>query len=718
MNRRLFSITALTIMLALLLGFTAPDTLSAAKKRAVDQLQYPDLNHFQLPEIHKAETANGIKLRLIKDDKLPLVALEILLKGGNAYEPPTKIGLAAVTSRILRIGGTKEMKCDDLEKFLDNYGITITIIDDTDNYRVSLDCLKDNLDSALGVLAQMLQEPAFDEEKIEEIKTQLASAISRQNDTPDSIRTREFNKLLYGENSPFAAVISYEDLDNISTRDIMAMHRAFFAPDNMLLGVVGPLEADELQALIEKHFGQWNHHANIPPFPGVQEPTHDFKVAFAEKSNLNQGFFSIGHLGTTENLEDKAKIMVFNSIFSTGFDSRLNRRIRVKMGLTYGAGGGIMPNYLYPGTTFFTTYTKSESTLEAIKAIFDEINIIRTEKVTDDELKKAKDFFQNSFVFNYSTPGRIMFRTLQNEFYGVPADIDNKMLEDIKKITAQDILDLSQKYLHPDKMMVFVVGNGEKIKEGGDLATLGKVKTIDITIKPPALKEKIPAATPEMLEKGQKLISTLFNTTYKGYKQLKSMTITNDIKMTMMGRSIDIKAKTTILYPDKQYSDMSIMGGMMKVERIINGKKGVMKQMGQQKPMGPEEIEKDQFGDLDDVFRFLGKDKYSIQYLKEETVNGKVYEVIYIFDAQKHWVKFFVNKDTRYIEMEEKMIEAPGQSGIGREIKSDFKTVSGIPFPFKSETYIKDKLVVEATVSDLKVNPPVDPAMFNIEEKK
>jgi len=717
MKGSLYSFTTFLIILSLLLGFTGNTNLEGAKKKAYEQIKYPELNSFKLPEIQKCETANGIKIRLIHDDKLPLVSLEVLFKGGSAYEPTSKVGLASITARMLRIGGTKEMKSDDLEKFLDNNGISISISADVDHYRVSLNCLKENLDSALSILSDMLREPAFDQEKIEEVKTQFGSAIARQNDTPESITRREFSKLVYGKNSPFASVLEYQHLENITKQDIEKMHQTYFAPDNMLLGVVGPLNSDELKKIIEKNFNKWNNQAQIPPFPTAKEQTHDFKVGFAAKSNLNQSYFSVGHLGIKENLEEKAKIKVFNSIFSTGFDSRLNRRIRVKMGLTYGARGGIRAEYLYPGITSFTTFTKSESTLDAINAIFDEINRIRTEKVTEQELKKAKDFFVNSFVFNYSTPGRIMFRTLQHEFYGIPANIDNKVLEDIKAVTAQDILELSQKYLHPEKMVVFVVGNEKKIKEGGDLSELGKVNNIDISIKPPPIKEKIPAATPQMLEKGKKLIASLYNTTYKGYKNLKSLEISNEIKMNTMGRTIDIKGTSTILYPDKKRSDMTIMG-MMKIERIVNGNKGVIKQMGQEKSISEEEIEKDRFGDLYDIFMSLEKGKYNFQYLKEEKIDGKTYDIIYLFDAQKNWEKFFINKNTKLIEYEEKMFQLPGQNGIGREVKSNFKTVNGIPFAYSSKTYVKDKVVMEGTITQIKVNPKVDPTIFKIQEKK
>jgi hypothetical protein len=103
--------------------------------------------------------------------------------------------------------------------------------------------------------------------------------------------------------------------------------------------------------------------------------------------------------------------------------------------------------------------------------------------------------------------------------------------------------------------------------------------------------------------------------------------------------------------------------------------------------------------------------------LKEETIEGKTYDVVYIFDQDKNWIKWFINKKTQMVEIEEQISKLPGTSGIARQVKSDFKKVNGIPFAFKSKTYVKDKVVSEVTVKQIGVNPPVDPKIFKTEKK-
>lgn len=700
------------LILTILALFALGNLGFAEKGRAIDKLKYPPLREFKLPQIEKAQTQNGIKLRLIKTDNLPLVNVVIFIKGGDIYDPTSKVGLAGITAQLLRIGGTKELKGDEVDMLLDSNGISINFNASNDFYTVSLECLDENLDQAVSILSKILMEPAFDDEKLEEIKTQIATAISRRNDLPESINEREFDKLIYGEKSPFAPVLEYEYLDNIAKADVIDNYKRFFAPGNMLVGITGPINIIEINTVFEKYFGKWDQKADIPPYPQIQAPVHDFKVAFAEKPTLTQSYLSIGHLGVKEDFAEKAKIMIFNSIFSQSMDARLFNRVRTKMGLTYDIGGGIITEDLYPGETYYRTYTKSQSTLAAVRAILDEINIIREQKVTEKELSNAKDYFVNSFIFKYSSPEKILYQELNREFYGLIEGYSEKLLENLKKVTADDVLEVAQKYLHPDQMIIFIVGNEKDLD--GKLEELGKVKKIDITIPPPALKEKIPAPTPESLTKGNQLIANLLKNKYSGYKELKSLETIGDMKITMMGQNVDMAIKTVSLYPDKIFIEVSFMG--MKIPTVINGKKGVTKTMSQEQILSEEEISQRLFGDLYDIFHAKGK--YKFQYLWEKEINSKKYDVLYAFDKNNNWIKYFIDKETGLNTIEEKVSHAPGMAGISRTVNSDFKFIKGIPVPYNSETFINDKKMIELKLKEVKVNQPVDTSLFTIADKK
>ncbi len=681
------------------------------KGRKLEKIKFPPLNEIVKPEVLKAELDNGIKIRLIEDSKFPVVNFTAYLKGGDVYDPSGKTGLSSITAQLLRIGGVAGIKGEEIDKILDMNGVTISFGSSLDYFTINISALKSNFDQALEILAKILISPAFDKSKFEEIKTQLSSSISRRNDDPASIRGKEFVKLIYGQNSPFAVELEYEHLDNITINDAKKVHEMFFRPSNMMIGVTGPYSISELKPLLQKYLGNMKGAPKIPPYPLFKSPSHKFKVYFAEKANQTQSQIVVGHLGYKENIGEKAKILVFNSIFSQGFNSRLMRRLRVKMGLTYGVGGGISSEYFYPGDVSFTTFTKSESTVTAVNAILDEIKIIRTEKVTEKELSEAKDYFLNSYVFKFSSSGKVLNDHIRKEFYKLDKKKYDDLVNQIKTVTADDVLSVAQKFLDPEKMVTLIVGTRKNITE--DLSELGKITDVDISIKPPQIKEKIPGATAASLKKGKDVLFSAFANNYSGYKKIRTAIKESVLNITLGQRSFTLDQSTTVIYPDKVYSETKVMGMLMK--RVINGKKGYQTQMGQRKELTKEEIEESEFGGFYDIFHF--RSKYNFQYLKEEKINGVVYDVIYITDKEDKWVKFFINKINKRIEIKEKINNIGGQKGLGRTYLSQFKKQNGILFPFKTEVFMKDKKVVDITMKKIIINKVVDNALFKIDTK-
>ena len=581
---------------------------------------------------------------------------------------------------------------------------------DADFYVVNVNCLKENLEEAVSLLSKIIREPAFDAGKLEEVKTKMAGGIARRNDDPATIMQREFARLIYGPESPFAAVQEYAHLDKITPERVEAAYKGSFAPDNLLWGAVGALQMPELKALVEKYFGDWTGKASLPSYPEAKEQTADFKVAFSEKSEMNQTYLAVGHLGALENLEDKAKVMVFNNIFSQGMDSRLFNKVRTKMGLTYGVGGGINREPLHRGLSYYWTFTKTQSTLKAIKAIFEEIELVRTEPVTAKELADAKAFLLDSFIFRYDSPEKILQRRLNAEFYSTPLDADKKLQEDVEKVTIEDVKAVAEKYLDPAKMVVYIVGKEADLD--GKLEELGAVKKIDLTIPPPALQEKIPQATPETLKQGKDVVKRSAEKAYKGYKTLKS-TLTAVSTTLVLPQGVSISQETTQLYPDKSYTAATMPFG--KVETIINGEKGITKAMGQVQPLPAEQIKDQRFSDDYNVFRSL--DLYSFQYLKSEKVGERECDVVYA-TREKGWMKLFFDKTTGYILARESQESFMGQTEIARWEFDDYKVVEGIPVAYTSRMLIKGKRVVDGKVTKFVVNPKVQETLFQVSEKK
>jgi zinc protease len=172
-----------------------------------------------------------------------------------------------------------------------------------------------------------------------------------------------------------------------------------------------------------------------------------------------------------------------NEVFSGGFASRVVQNVRTKLGLAYSVDGSFGASYDHPGIFYVIAGTKSASTVAATKAMLDEVNRLKTEPPTPEELSKAKEQVLNSFIFHYDSPEKILNEQLTLAFYGYPSDFLDKYKSGIEKVSSADVSRVANKYVNPSKLAIVVVGNQADINP--KLDALGKVTNLDIAIPPP-----------------------------------------------------------------------------------------------------------------------------------------------------------------------------------------------------------------------------------------
>ncbi|MEN6332714.1 MAG: pitrilysin family protein [Phycisphaerales bacterium] len=460
----------------------------AAVKQAPDykKLKYPTLREVKVPDVTRVTLPNGMKLLLLEDHELPLIQLSARIRTGSIYEPAEKVGLGEITGEVMRTGGTPTMTGDQIDEALEAMAASVETGISTDYGVASLSVLKEDIDKTLGILADVLMHPAFPPDKIELAKIQQRSAISRRNDEPAEIASREFAKLIYGPNSVYARQTEYATIDAISRDDLVAFHKRFFGPNTMMAAVWGDFQTEEMVKKIEKAFVGWEKiDASVPPTPRV-DYEYVRTVNLVARPDLNQSNILLGHIGGVRSDPDYFSLVVMNQILGGGFTGRLFKNVRSRQGLAYSVFGAYGSDYAYPGTFSLGCQTKSESTVQAIQAIAAEVEKMRQTEVSDEELKLAKESFLNSFVFNFDTTGEIVTRLLTYEYYGYPADFLLQTRERVEKVTKADVLQVAQKHLHPDKLQVLVVGDPGGFEK--PLSTVGEVKTIDVTIPAPPEK--------------------------------------------------------------------------------------------------------------------------------------------------------------------------------------------------------------------------------------
>ncbi len=454
-----------------------------SRVRDYKTLHYPKLHDIEVPEVKRVTLDNGMRLFLLEDHELPLVNVSVTIRTGSVYEPADKIGLASITGMVMRTGGTATKTGDEIDEELESIAASVETGIGLDEGSASMSVLKQDLDKGLSILADVLMNPAFREDKIQLAKMQHRSSIARRNDDVGSVAGREFEKLIYGRDSVYARHTEYATIDAVGRDDLVAFHKKFYGPDNMMLAVWGDFDADDMIRKIEKAFEGWEKVGlQLPEVPKV-----DYKfrktVNVISKDDVNQSNIFLGHIGTVRSDPDYFALIVMNKILGGGFTGRLFKNVRSRQGLAYSVFGNYSANYEYPGEFYVGCQTKSESTVHAIRAMIKEVELIRESEVTDEELALAKDSFLNSFVFNFDSKGEIVNRLVTYEYFGYPSDFLMQIKTNVEKVTKADVLRVAKKHLQPENVQILAVGRPDDFDE--PLSTFGTVNEIDITIPPP-----------------------------------------------------------------------------------------------------------------------------------------------------------------------------------------------------------------------------------------
>jgi zinc protease len=451
----------------------------------------------KLPEFHpqlpkRVVLPNGLVLLLQEDHELPLIDGMLRIRGGSILEPTAKIGLVDIYGEVWRTGGTTSRTGDQMDDFLEARAAKIETGGAGEFTSVSFSCLKPDFGDVFSLFAELIQKPAFRDDKITLAKYQLDTEIARRNDEPSQIARRISTQLAYGKENPYARYPEYATVAAVTRDDLVKWHQQYVHPNNMILGIVGDFDSNAMEKQVRELFGAWSKGPEAP------KTKTDFRPAkpgtyFVAKEDVDQSEIRMVELGIERNNPDYFAVEVLNEAFGGGFSSRLFRVLRTQEGLAYAVGGGIGSTFDHPGILRLGIGTKSATTAAAIEGLDRQVNQLLTEPIDEQELKQAKDAILNTFVFNFDSKDKVLREQMTYEFYGYPLDFLDRYRAGVEKVTTQDLARVAKKYFHPGQFSILVVGNPEEL--GKQLTSLGPVTTVDITIPPPPGKAAAAAPT-------------------------------------------------------------------------------------------------------------------------------------------------------------------------------------------------------------------------------
>ncbi|MEM8720856.1 MAG: pitrilysin family protein [Cyanobacteria bacterium P01_G01_bin.39] len=463
MSKKLFSWLGL-VLLAVLLSFTPRISAIADTPKHYTELDFEPLPEIQLPDYERYELDNGMVVYLLEDRDLPLISGTAIIRTGSRLEAANKVGLARLTGTVMRTGGTINHPPGELNTILEQKAASVETNISTTSGSASFNTLTEDLETVFPLFTEVLRQPAFAADKFAIAKKQQQGAIARRNDDPKAIAEREFNKVLYGATSPYARTVEYSTLDNISLTDVTNFYQTYVRPANIILGIVGDFESEQMIERVRAAFNDWQVNTSIPTLtPPTTSQKYNQGIFVIDRPQQTQSNILLGHIGGQFDNPDYPTLSVLNGVLN-GFGGRLFNEVRSRQGLAYSVYGSWSPSYDFDGMFIAGGQTQSSNTVPFIKSVVQEIKKLRTSLISEQELANAKESILNSFVFNFQNPSQTLSRLIRYEYFDYPEDFIFKYQQEVANTTQEDILEVAQEYLQPEQLVTVVVGNIQAIE--------------------------------------------------------------------------------------------------------------------------------------------------------------------------------------------------------------------------------------------------------------
>lgn len=660
----------------------------------VDRSQFPKSGPAPEIKIGEAETFtldNGLKVFVVKNDKLPRVSFTLVLERDPLLEGD-KAGLTGFVGEMMTAGTTTRTK-DQLDQEIDFIGASLS----ASSTSMFASSLKKHQDKILELMADVLYNPVFPQEEMDKLKKQTLTGLAQSKDNPNAISSRLTGMMVYGKDHPYGEVATEETINNITVEDVKKYYETFFKPNIAYLAIVGDMDKVEAEKVVKKYFASWKP-GDVPTFTyeKPKRPESDI-VGLVDRSSSVQTIINIVQpVELQVGDEDYISSRLVNQILGGGSSSRLFMNLREDKGYTYGAYSSISPDKLI-GRISANASVRTEVTDSAVVQFIYELDRLVKGGVTEEELAMAKSNLTGSFGRSLESPATIANFALNTERYNLPKDYYATYLQKLNSYTVEDINKTAADLIQPDKMYITAVGNGSEIKD--ELAQFGEVRMYDNMGNPAKEIEMTDASMT-----AEKVIDNYLGAIggEAAAQAIKSAKVV--MKADVMGNALEIELNfddANMRFGQKT----KMMGNVMQSSTIMDGK-GVTSAGGQTIEMNDEQLEEAKMSAFfipEAHYTAMG---YSLALDGIKDVDGTpAYKVIISNPSGA--------KVTNYYAVDSGLKIKNENEKAGDTYYSDYQEKSGVLIPMTWT--IKSPMIpvpLEAKVSSLEINPSLTESDF------
>lgn len=416
--------------------------------------------HF--PAFEEKTLGNGLRVVVIEQHETPSVSLRLLFPGGKVHTPPGKAGLADATAALIR-EGTASRSTQQIAQAIDSVGGELNAAAGLESAFATVRATSDQIDLGLDLLSDVILRPGFPAEELERWRSQTLSTLQIQQADPEYIAEAAFERLVTGGH-PYGlpAAGTPESVRGLTRDDLVAFHKRQYVPNGSILAIVGDVKAADGFAKAERFFGGWprGETPRIPPLPPAAKAEGKRRIVIVDKPDAVQTQIRVGEVGLAYRDPDHFAAEVYDAVVGSSSNSRLYEEVRRKRGLSYGANSEFrMPSE--PGWFLASTFTKTESTAEALGLVLEVLEGMGRTPVPAAELEARKTYLTGAFPLEIETPDGIAAKVLEAMKFGYGREYLESYRDNLSAVTGDQLKDFAARRIHPDRMLIVLVGNAK-----------------------------------------------------------------------------------------------------------------------------------------------------------------------------------------------------------------------------------------------------------------
>lgn len=673
----------------------------------------------ELPAIEEMTLANGLRVFVIKSNRLPVVSLQLAVRAGRMHEPRARLGVAEFTADML-VKGTRRRDAVAIAKAIDFVGGTIAADATFEATLMSCSVLKRNLGTCLELVPEMLTQPTFPEAELAKVRDQALGRVRQRLDDAGTLASAHVQNLLWGNDHVRGWINSEESIAAIKRADLVAWHKAWFVPGNAMLVVAGDVDSKKLRGDLERAFGVWKK-APVPPAPAYKEPgLSGSRIRLVDKPGQTQTHIRIAQFGIKHEDPRFFDTLVWNYVLGGGaFSSRLMNVVRVEGGKTYGASSSFDRN-VDKGSFVAQTFTRNSEAVATTKLVLGEIAKLAKQGPNEQEVAGAIANLAGSYGLRFQSAADVGAALIGAELHGFGREYLTNYPVAIGKVSVDSAKRAAAEILDPSAYVIVMVGDAKDLEP--QLKAAGwRYQKVSFTdpINPPAEVVETPV-DPKTAAAARKLIDEALAAKggkgklagIKGFKMVAKGTTS------IQGQTVPVEIERLHVFPDKMRID-ALLAGRVRVIVAVDGKKGwqlapdqtgAKMQLSEIGAADMTSIDFERWREPELILLRAADPKARVATAPDETLDGKPHSVVTVRSPfQRVDIALYLDKKT-------KLLTRMTYTEAGKahtDNFTDYKAVGGIKVAHKRHSIDATGRETKLELQAVEIDPKVDPKLFD-----